>query len=170
MSTMSKHPVSRGEQLLRHLRERELPRHPGAHLESPWPGHLDLAVKDETLAYRSVDGPPSTSCKLSPSSAVAPTRPNSPPTGYGLGESGWVTLDLRDHDLPPTDLLEAWIDESGRAQAPKTPVAELDGVGSVSSAPAAKVATGTKKPASESAAGESAASRKNAAARRKASE
>src|SRR5262245_51598052 len=28
------------------LREQGLARYPGAHLKSPWPGHLDLAVRD----------------------------------------------------------------------------------------------------------------------------
>lgn len=32
--------------------------YPGAHTKSPWPGHLDLAVKDKTFAYLSVDGEP----------------------------------------------------------------------------------------------------------------
>jgi hypothetical protein len=40
-------------------------RFPGAHLKSPWPGHLDLAVKDKTFAYLSIEGEPfGISCKL----------------------------------------------------------------------------------------------------------
>ena len=40
-------------------------RYPGAHTKSPWPGHLDLAVKDKTFAYLSAPGEPlSISCKL----------------------------------------------------------------------------------------------------------
>ena len=30
--------------------------YPGAHVKSPWPGHMDLAVKDKTFAYLSVEG------------------------------------------------------------------------------------------------------------------
>jgi len=46
--------------------------YPGAHLKSPWPGHLDLAVKDKTFAYLGVPGEPfKISCKLPRSNAIA---------------------------------------------------------------------------------------------------
>jgi predicted DNA-binding protein (MmcQ/YjbR family) len=110
------------------LRAGGLARYPGAHTKSPWPGHLDLAVKDKTFAYLSVAGQPaSISCKLPRSAALALALPGVTPTGYGLGKSGWVTADLAAHPLP-RELLEAWIDESYRAQAPKRLVAELDRV------------------------------------------
>jgi len=64
--------------------------YPGAHTKSPWPGHLDLAVKDKTFAYLSVEGQPfSISCKLPHSSVVALMLPFTKPTAYGLGKSGW---------------------------------------------------------------------------------
>src|SRR5689334_11280343 len=66
--------------------------YPGAHTKSPWPGHLDLAVKDKTFAYMSVPGEPfKVSCKLPSSSFAALSLPFTEPTGYGLGKSGWVT-------------------------------------------------------------------------------
>lgn len=112
--------------ILRALRERGL-RYPGAHLKSPWPGHLDLAVRDKTFAYLSVEGEPfGVSCKLPRSSAVALMLPHTEPTAYGLGKSGWVSLRVPDGELPPVEMLEAWIDESYRAQAPKKLVAQLD--------------------------------------------
>jgi predicted DNA-binding protein (MmcQ/YjbR family) len=104
--------------------------YPGAHTKSPWPGHLDLAVKDKTFAYLSAPGePPSISCKLPESAPMALTLPNAKPTPYGLGKSGWVTVTFDDVDAIPVPLLKEWIDESYRAQAPKKLVASLAPVG-----------------------------------------
>jgi len=111
--------------LLKELREFGLC-YPGAHLKSPWPGHLDLAVKDKTFAYLSIEGEPfGISCKLPHSNAIALMLPFTEPTGYGLGKSGWVSAKFPSKKKPPLDLLKAWIDESYRAQAPKKLVASL---------------------------------------------
>jgi predicted DNA-binding protein (MmcQ/YjbR family) len=109
---------------LKELREFGL-RYPGAHLKSPWPGHLDLAVKDKTFAYLSVEGEPfSISCKLPESNALALLLPFTEPTAYGLGKSGWVSAKFSDGKLP-LEMLKDWIDESYRAQAPKKLVLSL---------------------------------------------
>ncbi len=93
--------------------------YPGAHTKSPWPGHLDLAVNDKTFAYLSLEGEPlKVSCKLPHTSAMALLLPGCAPTPYGLGRSGWVTATFAGPDVPIA-MLEAWIDESYRAQAPK---------------------------------------------------
>jgi predicted DNA-binding protein (MmcQ/YjbR family) len=111
--------------VLKELREFGLA-YPGAHTKSPWPGHLDLAVKDKTFAYLSVEGEPfKISCKLPQSSAAALMLPFAEPTGYGLGKSGWVSAQFPEGQMPPKDLLKAWIDESYRAQAPKKLVTSL---------------------------------------------
>jgi predicted DNA-binding protein (MmcQ/YjbR family) len=95
-------------------------RYPGAHTKSPWPGHLDLAVKDKTFAYLSVDGEPiKISCKLPLSADAALSLPFAEPTAYGLGKSGWVTATFSEDSEVPIELFEQWIDESYRAQAPK---------------------------------------------------
>lgn len=100
--------------------------YPGAHTKSPWPGHLDLAVKDKTFAYLSVEGEPfKISCKLPRSNALALMLPFTTPTGYGLGKSGWVSASFPDGETPPVELLKEWIDESYRAQAPKKLAATL---------------------------------------------
>jgi predicted DNA-binding protein (MmcQ/YjbR family) len=100
--------------------------YPGAHTKSPWPGHLDLAVKDKTFAYLSVEGEPfKISCKLPESNGTALMLPFATPTGYGLGKSGWVSAQFAEGQMPPKDLLKEWIDESYRAQAPKKLVASL---------------------------------------------
>jgi predicted DNA-binding protein (MmcQ/YjbR family) len=95
-------------------------RYPGAHIKSPWPGHLDLAVNDKTFAYLSPAGEPLTiSCKLPRSADAALSLPFTTPTAYGLGKSGWVTASFPDDAALPIELLQEWIDESYRAQAPK---------------------------------------------------
>jgi predicted DNA-binding protein (MmcQ/YjbR family) len=100
--------------------------YPGAHTKSPWPGHLDLAVKDKTFAYLSAPGEPfKISCKLPQSCEEALTLPFVSPTPYGLGKSGWVTAELPERAVP-VELFKAWIDESYRAQAPKRLVASLE--------------------------------------------
>jgi predicted DNA-binding protein (MmcQ/YjbR family) len=126
--------------ILKQLRAHGLA-YPGAHTKSPWPGHLDLAVNDKTFAYLSIEGEPfSISCKLPQSSHVALMLPFCSPTPYGLGKSGWVSAQFPDDSLPPIDMLEAWIDESYRAQAPKKLLKQL----AASPTPAPKRA---KKPA-----------------------
>lgn len=101
---------------------------PGTHLKSPWPGHKDLAVNDKTFAYLSVEGEPfSISCKLPQTSAVALMLPFCTPTAYGLGKSGWVSAQFPANEVPPVDMLKAWIDESYRAQAPKKLLKQLAG-------------------------------------------
>lgn len=119
--------------------------YPGSHTKSPWPGHLDLAVKDKTFAYLSLEGEPlRISCKLPQSNAVALMLPFCQPAAYGLGKSGWVAANFEGH-TPDVEMLKAWIDESYRAQAPKTLVKQL-----TAPAPATKPAkkpAATKKPA-----------------------
>jgi predicted DNA-binding protein (MmcQ/YjbR family) len=86
-----------------------------------------LAVRGKTFAYLSTESDPfSISCKLPFSASGALTLPFAKPTAYGLGKSGWVTVTLDgDHD-PPVEMFKAWIDESYRAQAPKSLVKQLE--------------------------------------------
>jgi predicted DNA-binding protein (MmcQ/YjbR family) len=101
--------------------------YPGAHLKSPWPGHLDLAVKDKTFASLSIEGEPfGISCKLPQSNAIALLLPFTEPTSYGLGKSGWVSAKFPRGRKPPVEMLKEWIDESYRAQAPKKLVRSLE--------------------------------------------
>lgn len=128
------------------LRQRGLARYPGAHLKSPWPGHSDLAVNDKTFAYLSAPGdPPSLSLKLPLSRSLALDLPGAEPTPYGLGKSGWVSMSFEGVKPPPRELLEQWLDESYRAQAPKRLLAQFEAGGAVPAASA-------KKPARRSAA------------------
>jgi predicted DNA-binding protein (MmcQ/YjbR family) len=63
--------------------------------------------------------------KLPRSREFALEYPFTEPTGYGLGKAGWVTAWFAAKDKPPLDVLEAWIDESFRAIAPKKLVAGM---------------------------------------------
>lgn len=102
-------------------------RFPGAHTKSPWPGHLDLAVRDKTFAYLPTDDRPfSVSCKLPESCGAALMLPFVVPTAYGLGKSGWVSATLEDGAEIPIAMFKEWIEESYRAQAPRTLVRQLD--------------------------------------------
>jgi predicted DNA-binding protein (MmcQ/YjbR family) len=98
--------------------------YPGAHLKSPWPRHLDLAVRDKTFAYLSVEGEPfSISCKLPYTHEAALEEEDCEPAPYGLGRAGWVTAKpAGEIDI---DRFKDWIDESYRAQAPKSLLKEL---------------------------------------------
>ena len=101
--------------------------YPDAHLKSPWPGHLDLAVNDRTFAYLSAPGDPfSLSCKLPQSSEDALQLLFVRPTGYGLGKWGWITAQPDSASAPAMRVFEAWIDESYRAIAKKGQVKLLD--------------------------------------------
>ena len=118
--------------------------YPGAHTKSPWPGHLDLAVKDKTFAYLGLEGDPfHISCKLPQSCDAALMLPFAKATGYGLGKSGWVSAEFAEGEMPPVDLFKDWIDESYRAQAPRKLVAQLDGA-APAPAPAPKPTAKTK--------------------------
>ena len=100
--------------------------YPETHTKSPWPGHLDLAVKDKTFAYLSLEGEPfGISCKLPQSAEMALMLPFCTPAAYGLGKSGWVSAKLKEGEIPDLELFKEWIDESYRAQAPKKLVAKL---------------------------------------------
>jgi hypothetical protein len=118
-------------------------KYPGAHTKAPWPGHNDLAVNDKTFVYFNAPGEPfGIGCKLPQSAEMALLLPYCTPMAYGLGKSGWVSA-----KPPPgtidVETFKAWIDESYRAQAPKSLVKQLDGA-PAKKAPSKKAA---KKPA-----------------------
>jgi hypothetical protein len=132
-------PRSKTDAALKELRAFGLA-FPGAHTKSPWPGHLDLAVKDKTFAYLSLEGEPlGISCKLPRSAEAALMLPFTKPTEYGLGKSGWVSAQIPAGETPPVALFKEWIEESYRAQAPRKLVAALDAAGPAPApAPAAR--------------------------------
>ncbi|HET8933704.1 MAG TPA: MmcQ/YjbR family DNA-binding protein [Polyangiales bacterium] len=120
-------------------------RYPGAHTKSPWPGHLDLAIKGKTFAFMSTDGEAfSLTCKLPDSGVAALMFPFASAAAYGLGKSGWVNAKFDHGDTPPPEVIQVfkdWIDESYRATAPKKLIAAI-----ASEAPAAAANSGKAAP------------------------
>lgn len=111
--------------------------------EFPWDEHRALKVKGKTFVFMSKDTEVlSLSVKLPRSHDIALMLPFAQPTGYGLGKSGWVSARFEPGTTPPLDMLQAWIDESYRAIAPKKLVAQLDGA---SPGPAREPAKAAKK-------------------------
>ena len=99
--------------------------YPESSEEFPW-GHRAIKVKGKTFVFLSLEqGELSLSAKLPLSGVAALALPFASPTHYGLGKSGWVTARFAKGDEIPLELLEAWIDESYRAIAPKKLVARL---------------------------------------------
>jgi predicted DNA-binding protein (MmcQ/YjbR family) len=102
---------------------------PGAYAEHPW-GQTVIKVKRKVFlfvngAIAPEDGV-SLSVKLPRSGADVLELPLAEPMGYGMGKHGWVTLLIMRDDQLPLRLLEAWIDESYRAVAPRRLLNELD--------------------------------------------
>lgn len=108
-------PKSRAEEL---LRAHGLA-YPATQEDFPW-GHRALKVKGKIFAIFGWDGERfSLSAKLPHSNLVALDRPFAEPTHYGMGKHGWVTARFEPGERVPVELLQAWIDESYRAIAPK---------------------------------------------------
>ena len=99
---------------------------PGAHLDHPW-GEDVAKVGKKVFAFLGTDDgdDPGMSVKLRESHEQALLSPGAEPTGYGLGDAGWVTIPFA--GAPPLPVLRDWVEESYRIVAPKRLVAELDG-------------------------------------------
>jgi predicted DNA-binding protein (MmcQ/YjbR family) len=93
--------------------------YPETREDHPW-GESAIKVKGKTFVFMRVDKESmGLSVKLPHSREFALEYPFTRPTPYGLGKSGWVTANFSAKDEPPLDILEAWIDESFFAIAPK---------------------------------------------------
>ena len=102
------------------LRKRALD-YPGATEDHPW-GETAVKVKGKVFIFIGDD---SASFKLPQSRDMAHDLPFAEPTHYGLGKHGWVTAHFGGKKKPPIKLLQAWLDESYRAVAPKKMIEEL---------------------------------------------
>ena len=103
--------------------------YPGAHEEFPW-GERVAKVKGKVFVFlgRDEEGL-GIAVKLPRSGTMALGLPFTSPTPYGLGKSGWVSVQFAKGEKPPLDLLRAWIDESYRAVAPQKLLAQLPAAG-----------------------------------------
>jgi predicted DNA-binding protein (MmcQ/YjbR family) len=138
---------------------------PGAYEEFPW-GERVAKVAKKVFVFLGKDGDASEaglSVKLPASRDMALSLPFATPTEYGLGKSGWVTARFTSADAPPLDLLTSWIDESYRAVAPKTLVAQLTGGAPLPSktGTARKKAAATRTPLPKTRAKEASAKKKS---------
>jgi predicted DNA-binding protein (MmcQ/YjbR family) len=94
--------------------------------DHPW-GESAIKVKGKTFVFMGADATGlRLSMKLPHSREFALEYKFTEPTSYGLGKSGWVTASFAGKDKPPIDVLEAWINESYRAIAPKKLLAAID--------------------------------------------
>jgi len=104
---------------------------PGAWEDHPW-GETVAKVGKKVFLFSGVgeDGRFGFSAKLPESNDAALATPGAAPTGYGLGQAGWVSIKVGAKDMAPLPLYLAWVEESYRAVAPKKLVKELDARGS----------------------------------------
>ena len=95
--------------------------------DHPW-GERAIKVKGKVFVFLSrYQGKLNINVKLPVSNAAALELPFTEPTGYGLGKHGWVMASFSPGDDIPLDLIREWIDESYRAVAPKTVLAQFEG-------------------------------------------
>jgi predicted DNA-binding protein (MmcQ/YjbR family) len=99
--------------------------YPETREDHPW-GESAIKVRGKTFVFLGLsEGKFGLSVKLPRSREFALDYAFTKPTGYGLGNSGWVSASFAGKDNPPLDVLRAWIDESFRAIAPKKLAATL---------------------------------------------
>jgi len=99
---------------------------PEAVEDTPWEEDRVAKVRGKIFVFLGSDEEPTgITLKLPGSQQLALSLPGVSPAGYGLGRSGWVSIEFG-KDRPPLDLLLDWVEESYRAVAPKRLVAELD--------------------------------------------
>ena len=93
---------------------------PEAWEDHPW-GETVVKVRKKIFVFLngSKEGVCALSVKLPRSAEFALLHPFASKTGYGLGNSGWVTCEFNDGDDIPVDLLLEWVEQSYRAVAPK---------------------------------------------------
>jgi len=91
---------------------------PEAYLDHPW-GEDVVKVRKKVVVFfgMEAEAEPGMSVKLPESHPLALAQPGVTPTGYGLGDSGWVSV--RFSAGLPFEMLREWIDESYRAVAPR---------------------------------------------------
>jgi predicted DNA-binding protein (MmcQ/YjbR family) len=93
--------------------------------DHPW-GEDVAKVRGKIFVFLGVTGGRRMTVKLEESHSHALSIEGAEPTGYGLGNSGWVTVPLRAEGID-VQLLRDWVEESYRIVAPKRLVEELDG-------------------------------------------
>ena len=96
---------------------------PGATLDHPW-GENVAKVRGKVFVFFGLETSPGVmGVKLAKALLYAKSLPYVEPMSYGLGKSGWVSVNTP-KGVPPVRMFEEWIDESYENVAPKrkTPV------------------------------------------------
>lgn len=99
-------------------------RYPETREDFPWEEDRVIKVRNKIFVFFGSGRGFSMGVKLTHSNQAALGLPFCKPMAYGLGRSGWVTVDGAGRKLS-VDLLKVWIDESYRAVAPRTLVKSL---------------------------------------------
>jgi predicted DNA-binding protein (MmcQ/YjbR family) len=97
---------------------------PEAHLDHPWGEEVAKVGKKVFVFFGTGEGEFGMGVKLPESAPLALAQDGVSPSGYGLGDSGWVNVRFDETTLP-YDMLRDWVDESYRAVAPKRTAAKL---------------------------------------------
>lgn len=102
---------------------------PETHEDFPW-GETVIKVNKKVFLFLGLDEPtekwsPTFGVKLPASHGHALTVEGAAPSGYGLGKAGWVTVPFMG-ELPETEVLIDWVEESYRTIAPKRAIKLLD--------------------------------------------
>jgi len=97
---------------------------PGAVEDHPW-GEDVAKAGGKVFVFLGAEDSQRVTVKLDESHAHALSIDGAEPTGYGLGNSGWVTVPLRAAGVS-IDLLRDLVEESYRIVAPQRLVEELD--------------------------------------------
>jgi predicted DNA-binding protein (MmcQ/YjbR family) len=97
---------------------------PEASEHHPW-GEDVVKVRGKIFVFLGTGATRRMTVKLEESHSHALSIEGAVPTGYGLGNAGWVTVPLRASGVT-VDVLRDWVEESYRIVAPKRLVAELD--------------------------------------------
>jgi predicted DNA-binding protein (MmcQ/YjbR family) len=100
---------------------------PGAWEDHPW-GEDVAKVGKKVFAFLSAEESERLrmTLKLPTSGDEALSMPFAKPAGYGLDRGGWVDIECAADDLPPPEVLIAWVEESYRAVASRRLIAELE--------------------------------------------
>jgi predicted DNA-binding protein (MmcQ/YjbR family) len=99
---------------------------PETAVEHPW-GEDVVKVKGKIFVFAGPTGSKRMTVKLEESHAHALATEGAERTGYGLGDSGWVTVPLRAPGVS-LDILRDWVEESYRIVAPKRVLEKLDAI------------------------------------------
>jgi predicted DNA-binding protein (MmcQ/YjbR family) len=97
---------------------------PEAHLDHPWGEDVAKVGKKVFVFFGTGDGDFGMGVKLPESAPLALAQEGVSPSGYGLGDSGWVNVRFGETTLP-YDMLRDWVTESYRAVAPKRTAPKL---------------------------------------------